>query len=59
MADETAKEPKPQGSLWARELYELYAPVRESLKDYTEQEINDAIDEALRAYRAEQLRGPG
>lgn len=45
--------PKGQASPWAVKLYELFAPTRESLKDYTEQEINDAIDEALRAYRAE------
>lgn len=52
MSDELAQEEEPQGSPWARELYVLFAPVRESLKDYSEQEINDAIDEALRAYRA-------
>ena len=42
------------GSPWARQLYEMFAPARESLKGHTEKEINDAIDEALRAYRAEQ-----
>ncbi len=41
------------GSPWAVKLYEAFAPARESLKDYSEQEINDAIDEALRAYRAD------
>lgn len=45
--------PKGPGSPWAKKLYELFSPARESLKDYSEQEINDAIDEALRAYRAE------
>ncbi len=45
--------PRGPGSPWAVKLYELFAPTRESLKDYTEQEINDAIDEALRGYRAE------
>jgi trimethylamine:corrinoid methyltransferase-like protein len=53
MSDELPEDSKPRGSPWARELYELFAPVRESLKDYSEKEINDAIDEALRAYRAE------
>lgn len=42
------------GSQWAKDLYDLYAPVRKSLEGYTEQEINDAIDEAVRADRAEQ-----
>jgi AbrB family looped-hinge helix DNA binding protein len=42
------------GSPWAKELYEMFAPARDSLAGHSEQEINDAIDEALRAYRAEQ-----
>jgi hypothetical protein len=42
------------GSQWAKDLYDLYAPVRKSLEGYTEVEINDAIDEAVRAVRAEQ-----
>ena len=42
------------GSQWAKDLYDLYAPVRKSLEGYTEKEINDAIDEAVRAVRAEQ-----
>ncbi len=42
------------GSQWAKDLYDLYAPVRKSLEGYTEDEINDAIDEAVRAVRAEQ-----
>lgn len=46
--------PRTGGSQWAKDLYDLYAPVRKSLEGYTEQEINDAIDEAVRAVRAEQ-----
>ncbi len=42
------------GSQWAKDLYDLYAPARKSLEGYTEQEINDAIDEAVHAVRAEQ-----
>jgi bifunctional DNA-binding transcriptional regulator/antitoxin component of YhaV-PrlF toxin-antitoxin module len=42
------------GSQWAKDLYDLFAPVRESLEGYSDQEINDAIDEALKAVRAEQ-----
>lgn len=37
---------------WARELYELFAPVREALKDVPEEEINRAIDEAVEEVRA-------
>lgn len=37
---------------WARELYELFAPVRESLEDVPEEEINQAIDAALEEVRA-------
>ncbi len=46
-------EPKVKGSPWARELYELYAPVREGLKDVSEQEINKAIDEAVKEVRSQ------
>jgi bifunctional DNA-binding transcriptional regulator/antitoxin component of YhaV-PrlF toxin-antitoxin module len=44
-----------QGSPWVRELYEYFAPARDEAiaKGYTEGEINEAIDEALRAVRAE------
>jgi len=44
--------PKVKGSPWAKELYELYAPVRESLKGVPEEEINEAIDEAVKEVRA-------
>jgi AbrB family looped-hinge helix DNA binding protein len=37
---------------WAKELYELLEPVRESLKDVPEEEINQAIDEAVEEVRA-------
>ena len=52
MSDEDKSE--QVGSPWAKELYDLFAPVRKSLESYTEQEINDAIDEALRAYRSDE-----
>ncbi len=45
-------EPKVKGSPWAKELYELYAPVRESLKDTPEEEINEAIDGAVKEVRS-------
>ena len=44
--------PKTRGSAWARDLYELFAPVRERLKGRTEEEINQAVDEATREVRA-------
>jgi AbrB family looped-hinge helix DNA binding protein len=46
--------PKAKGSPWAKELYELFAPVRESLRGRTEEEVNEAIDEATRKARAEE-----
>lgn len=45
--------PRAKGSSWARELYELYAPVRKVLKDVPEEEINEAIEAALEETRAE------
>jgi len=42
---------KSKGSPWAKELYETFAPVRESLGDRSEDEVNKAIDEALREAR--------
>jgi|GEM_PF-636521 len=45
-----------QGSLWLRDLYNYFAPVREEAqaKGYSEDEINDAIDAAVSAVRASQ-----
>jgi len=43
--------PKNKGSPWVRELYKAFAPIRESLKGRAEEEINEAIDEALREAR--------
>ncbi|MGI8690719.1 MAG: AbrB/MazE/SpoVT family DNA-binding domain-containing protein [Thermomicrobiales bacterium] len=44
------------GSPWLKALYDYFAPVREEAiaKGYTEEEINAAIDEAVRASRADQ-----
>ncbi len=42
------------GSPWLKEMYELFAPVREALKDVPEEEINQAIDDAVREVRARQ-----
>ncbi len=43
------------GSPWLKDLYNYFAPVREEAiaKGYTEEEINTAIDEAMRASRAD------
>lgn len=43
--------PKEKGSRWARELYQMFAPVRASPESYGEEEINRAIDEAVRDVR--------
>lgn len=40
-----------QGSPWLQELYQLLAPVRADLANYTEEDINTAIDEALKKIR--------
>ena len=45
--------PKAVGSSWAKELYQQFAPVRRSLKGRTEEEINQAIEEAVEESRAE------
>ena len=45
--------PKSGSSPWARKLYEQFAPVRKSLRGRTEEEINEAIDEAVKEARAE------
>ena len=42
---------KDKGSPWAKEIYQMFSPVRESLKDRSEEEINKAIDEALKEAR--------
>jgi AbrB family looped-hinge helix DNA binding protein len=39
-------------SSWLREAYEAFAPIREELAEkYSEDEINDAIDQAVKAVR--------
>ena len=35
------------GSRWLKELYDLFALVRQEAEQYTEEEINTAIDEAV------------
>ena len=35
------------GSPWLKELYDLFAPVRQEAEQYSEEEINAAIDEAV------------
>jgi AbrB family looped-hinge helix DNA binding protein len=45
--------PKTAGSPWARELYKLFAPVRKSLEGYSEEEINEGVEKALREVRSE------
>lgn len=46
------------GSPWFRELYDYFAPVREEAAQYSEEEIDAAIDEAVRAVRAKHARRP-
>ena len=51
---ETVKARKPTGSTWLKDLYDLFAPVRQSYLEsgMTEDEINAEIDEAIREARA-------
>jgi AbrB family looped-hinge helix DNA binding protein len=45
---------REEASSWLRELYDLYAPVREDLsRRYSPEEIDSAIDEAVRTVRRE------
>ena len=37
---------------WARRLYEMFAPVRQSLEGYSEEAIDAAVDEAVKQSRA-------
>jgi len=48
--------PRGIGSQWLLELYELFTPVRASLESYSEEEINEAIDEAIEAVRHDRKR---
>jgi AbrB family looped-hinge helix DNA binding protein len=46
--------PDTAGSPWLAELYERFAPVRQEAIDqgYTEEEINEAVDQAVAGVRA-------
>jgi bifunctional DNA-binding transcriptional regulator/antitoxin component of YhaV-PrlF toxin-antitoxin module len=46
-----------KGSPWLRELYELFEPVRREIeeKGYTEEEVNQWIDDAVAEYRKERV----
>jgi hypothetical protein len=39
------------GSPWLKELYDLFAPVREEAKQFSEAEIDAAVDSAVRSVR--------
>ncbi len=41
----------PQGPQWLKELYGSFAPVWEDLASYSEEEINAAIEEAVKEVR--------
>lgn len=53
-------DPESKGSQWFKELYDLFAPARESLAEsgMTDEEINAEIDAAIREVRAEQRKNP-
>jgi len=43
--------PRDKGSFWARELYQMFAPVRASLESRSEEEVKEAIGKAVREVR--------
>ncbi len=47
--------PQPNPN-WFRELYDVFAPVREALKHVPEQKINDVIDAAVKEVRSRPAR---
>ena len=47
-----APEP-PRGSAWARELYNLFEPVRAEAAEFGETEVNADIDAAVKAVRGQ------
>lgn len=42
---------RASGSPWLREAYEAFTDIRKELKKYSEEEINEAIDKAVKAVR--------
>ena len=46
------------GSPWLKELYDYFAPARSEAikKGYTEKEINETIDQAIKAVRQEHVK---
>lgn len=45
------------GSPWMRQLYDLFAPVRDEAKELPEEEIDAAIDRAVAAVRKRHAKG--
>ncbi len=45
------------GSPWLKELYDLFASVRERAAHYSEEEVNAAIDQAVAAVRKGYAKG--
>lgn len=42
---------RPESSAWLKELYDLFAPMRDEATKYSEAEIDEAIDKAVSATR--------
>ncbi len=45
------------GSEWARELYDLFAPVRKETSKHSEKEVDADIDKAIGAVRRKRVQG--
>ncbi len=48
-------EHKGENSIWLQDLYELFVSVREEAKGMSEEEINIAIDQAIKAVREKHI----
>lgn len=47
---------KISGSPWIKEAYEAFTDIRKELKKYSEEEINQAIDKAVKAVRKSHVK---
>lgn len=57
MGDSTSRASEGEaGYHWLKELYDLFAPVREDMDQYAEEEVNQAIQQALAAVRRRALQ---
>ena len=49
--------PSKTDAAWSREMRKVVSELREGAEEYSEEEIDDIVDEAVKAVRAEEKRG--